>query len=123
MSDEDDGGPASPLHVLSILIIHSQRMPHYHSFPAEPFDVCGSFTNIGRCSRKKNHERHNIYQSRNPNYRYDSEPFRVSRKDFWLLSTVTKLLKGFILKLSHNADGLVFQVETLPLKKLMCHQC
>ncbi|KAL6146139.1 hypothetical protein ACLB2K_056822 [Fragaria x ananassa] len=57
----------------------------------------------------RNHERHNIYQSRNPYYRYDLEPFRVRRKDFWLLSTVTKLLKEFIPKLSHEADGLIFQ--------------
>ncbi|KAL0344487.1 UNVERIFIED_CONTAM: capping enzyme, partial [Sesamum radiatum] len=34
----------------------------------------------------------------------------VRRKDFWLLSTVTKLLKGFIPKLSHAADGLIFQM-------------
>ncbi|EEF34492.1 mRNA capping enzyme, putative [Ricinus communis] len=33
----------------------------------------------------------------------------VRRKDFWLLSTVTKLLKEFIPKLSHDADGLIFQ--------------
>ncbi|KDO42158.1 hypothetical protein CISIN_1g005672mg [Citrus sinensis] len=57
----------------------------------------------------RNYERHNIYQSRNPYYRYDLEPFRVRRKDFWLLSTVNKLLKEFIPKLSHDADGLVFQ--------------
>eukprot|EP00262_Sarcandra_glabra_P008363 TRINITY_DN2186_c0_g2_i1.p1 TRINITY_DN2186_c0_g2~~TRINITY_DN2186_c0_g2_i1.p1 ORF type:complete len:222 (-),score=36.45 TRINITY_DN2186_c0_g2_i1:347-919(-) len=37
------------------------------------------------------------------------EPFRVRRKDFWLLSTVTKLLKEFIPRLSHAADGLIFQ--------------
>ncbi|KAL9374288.1 hypothetical protein Peur_033908 [Populus x canadensis] len=57
----------------------------------------------------RNYERHNIYQSRNPYYRYDLEPFRVRRKDFWLLSTVTKLLKEFIPNLSHDADGLIFQ--------------
>ncbi|GER37973.1 mRNA capping enzyme family protein [Striga asiatica] len=57
----------------------------------------------------RNLERHHMYQSQNPYYRYDLEPFRVRRKDFWLLSTVTKLLKGFIPKLSHAADGLVFQ--------------
>ncbi|XAR50866.1 mRNA (guanine-N(7)-)-methyltransferase [Bertholletia excelsa] len=57
----------------------------------------------------RNQERHHIYQSRNPYYRYDLEPFRVRRKDFWLLSTVTKLLKEFIPKLSHDADGLIFQ--------------
>ncbi|KAH1257084.1 mRNA-capping enzyme [Glycine soja] len=33
----------------------------------------------------------------------------VRRKDFWLLSTVTKLLKEFIKRLSHEADGLIFQ--------------
>uniref|UniRef100_A0A5B6Z2J7 mRNA guanylyltransferase n=1 Tax=Davidia involucrata TaxID=16924 RepID=A0A5B6Z2J7_DAVIN len=57
----------------------------------------------------RNYERHNIYQSRNPYYRYELEPFRVRRKDFWLLSTVTKLLKEFIPRLSHAADGLIFQ--------------
>ncbi|KAF8402713.1 hypothetical protein HHK36_010801 [Tetracentron sinense] len=57
----------------------------------------------------RNYERHFIYQSRNPYYRYDLEPFRVRRKDFWLLSTVTKLLKEFIPRLSHEADGLIFQ--------------
>ncbi|KAH1241981.1 mRNA-capping enzyme [Glycine max] len=54
----------------------------------------------------RNQER---FQSRNPYYRYDMEPFRVRRKDFWLLSTVTKLLSEFIPKLSHDADGLIFQ--------------
>ncbi|KAJ8899770.1 hypothetical protein K2173_019470 [Erythroxylum novogranatense] len=57
----------------------------------------------------RNNERQYIYQSRNPYYRYDLEPFRVRRKDFWLLSTVTKLLKEFIPRLSHDADGLIFQ--------------
>ncbi|GFY83737.1 defective in exine formation protein [Actinidia rufa] len=58
----------------------------------------------------RNYERQHIYQSRNPYYRYDLEPFRVRRKDFWLLSTVTKLLKEFIPRLSHAADGLIFQM-------------
>ncbi|XP_042011870.1 mRNA-capping enzyme-like isoform X2 [Salvia splendens] len=57
----------------------------------------------------RNFERQHIYQSQNPYYRYELEPFRVRRKDFWLLSTVTKLLKGFIPNLSHDADGLIFQ--------------
>ncbi|PHU07069.1 hypothetical protein BC332_23558 [Capsicum chinense] len=57
----------------------------------------------------RNYERQHIYQSRNPYYRYELEPFRVRRKDFLLLSTVTKLLKEFIPKLSHEADGLIFQ--------------
>ncbi|KAF3448983.1 hypothetical protein FNV43_RR09707 [Rhamnella rubrinervis] len=33
----------------------------------------------------------------------------VRRKDFWLLSTVNKLLMEFIPRLSHDADGLIFQ--------------
>ncbi|XP_052175702.1 uncharacterized protein LOC127790300 [Diospyros lotus] len=57
----------------------------------------------------RNQERQYIYQSKNPYYRYDLEPFRVRRKDFWLLSTVNKLLKEFIPRLSHAADGLIFQ--------------
>ncbi|XP_031276098.1 mRNA-capping enzyme [Pistacia vera] len=57
----------------------------------------------------RNIERHSIYSSKNPYYRYDLEPFRVRRKDFWLLSTVTKLLTEFIPRLSHDADGLIFQ--------------
>ncbi|XP_047981542.1 mRNA-capping enzyme-like isoform X2 [Salvia hispanica] len=57
----------------------------------------------------RNFERQHIYKSQNPYYRYELEPFRVRRKDFWLLSTVTKLLKGFIPNLSHEADGLIFQ--------------
>ncbi|XP_075638066.1 uncharacterized protein LOC142610201 [Castanea sativa] len=57
----------------------------------------------------RNYERVNLYQCRNPYYRYDLEPFRVRRKDFWLLSTVTKVLKEFIPKLSHESDGLIFQ--------------
>ncbi|XP_059657806.1 uncharacterized protein LOC132304241 [Cornus florida] len=51
----------------------------------------------------------NMNLSRNPYYRYDLEPFRVRRKDFWLLSTVNKLLMEFIPRLSHAADGLIFQ--------------
>nr|GMD51183.1 mRNA-capping enzyme-like isoform X1 [Ipomoea batatas] len=57
----------------------------------------------------RNYERCHIYQSKNPYYRYELEPFRVRRKDFWLLSAVTKVLKEFIPKLSHEADGLIFQ--------------
>lgn len=32
-----------------------------------------------------------------------------------MLSTVTKLLRGFIPKLSHAADGLIFQVLALTI--------
>ncbi|XP_043713709.1 mRNA-capping enzyme-like isoform X3 [Telopea speciosissima] len=57
----------------------------------------------------RNLERQHINHSRNSSYRYDLEPFRVRRKDFWLLSTVNKLLNEFIPRLSHEADGLIFQ--------------
>lgn len=41
----------------------------------------------------------------------------MRRKDFWLLSAVEKVLKGFIPSLSHEADGLIFQV-TMGLKRI-----
>lgn len=45
----------------------------------------------------------------NPLYKYDMELFSVRRKDFWLLSTVKRVLKEFIPSLCHDADGLIFQ--------------
>ncbi|KAF9622517.1 hypothetical protein IFM89_031921 [Coptis chinensis] len=57
----------------------------------------------------RNLEKQFIHQSGNKNYRYDMEPFRVRRKDFWMLSGAQKILNGFIPKLSHAADGLIFQ--------------
>eukprot|EP01018_Ginkgo_biloba_P032026 Gb_15931 [translate_table: standard] len=45
----------------------------------------------------------------NTQYRYDMEAVRVRRKDFWMLSAVGKVLRDFIPKLSHEADGLIFQ--------------
>ncbi|KAM7521576.1 hypothetical protein LguiA_011478 [Lonicera macranthoides] len=59
--------------------------------------------------KPRNYERDLLYRSSSPHYRYDLEPFRVRRKDFYLLSTVAKLLKEFIPRLSHAADGLIFQ--------------
>lgn len=35
---------------------------------------------------------------------------QVRTKGFWLLSTVEKLLKSTIPSLSHESDGLIFQV-------------
>lgn len=37
----------------------------------------------------------------------------MRRKGFWLLSTVTKLLRKFIPGLSHASDGLIFQVTKI----------
>ncbi|KAG6482332.1 hypothetical protein ZIOFF_058963 [Zingiber officinale] len=61
--------------------------------------------------RPRNYERKQLESDSkgHPIYRYDMEPFSVRRKDFWFLSTVTKLLKEFIPRLSHEADGLIFQ--------------
>lgn len=59
--------------------------------------------------KPRNYERDLLFKSRTPYYRYDLELFRVRRKDFYLLSTVTKLLKEFIPRLSHASDGLIFQ--------------
>ncbi|GMH26022.1 hypothetical protein Nepgr_027865 [Nepenthes gracilis] len=57
----------------------------------------------------RNNERRNMEANKKLYYRYDQEPFRVRRKDFWPLSTVAKLVKEFIPNLSHEADGLIFQ--------------
>nr|GEV53500.1 mRNA-capping enzyme-like isoform X2 [Tanacetum cinerariifolium] len=59
--------------------------------------------------KPRNRERDTLFKSRNPYYRYDLELFRVRRKDFYLLSAVSKLLKEFIPRLSHASDGLIFQ--------------
>ncbi|KAL8262117.1 hypothetical protein R6Q59_026166 [Mikania micrantha] len=59
--------------------------------------------------KPRNTERDRLFKSRNPYYRYDLELFRVRRKDFYLLSAVSKLLKEFIPRLSHASDGLIFQ--------------
>ncbi|CAI5527195.1 unnamed protein product [Closterium sp. Naga37s-1] len=45
----------------------------------------------------------------NPLYDYSLEDFKVRRKDFYMLSTVGKLLHDFIPKLSHESDGLILQ--------------
>ncbi|CAI5459891.1 unnamed protein product [Closterium sp. Yama58-4] len=45
----------------------------------------------------------------NPVYDYSLEDFKVRRKDFYMLSTVGKLLHDFIPKLSHESDGLILQ--------------
>ncbi|KAJ4958893.1 hypothetical protein NE237_026004 [Protea cynaroides] len=70
----------------------------------------------------RNFERQHIHHSRNPYYIYDLEPFRVRRKDFCLLSTVNKVLKEFIPRLSHEADGLIFQMEDEDRQLLYLHE-
>ncbi|KAI3861270.1 hypothetical protein MKX03_017401 [Papaver bracteatum] len=57
----------------------------------------------------RNLERQCRSQGANPCYKYGLEPFRVEIKGFWLLSETNKLLKEFTPKLSHGADGLIFQ--------------
>lgn len=42
-------------------------------------------------------------------YRFDLEPFRVRRKNYWCLSTVPNLLTELIPNLSHESGGLIFQ--------------
>ena len=74
--------------------------------PIKDWPFCERWKLIGKeVIEPRNIER----QSRDLCYRYDMESFRVRRKDFWMLSTITKLLKDFIPKLSHEADGLIFQ--------------
>ncbi|KAI3869434.1 hypothetical protein MKX03_020988 [Papaver bracteatum] len=57
----------------------------------------------------RNLESRCISQSTNPCYRYESEPFRVEIKEFWLLTEITDCLKEFIPKILHGSDGLIFQ--------------
>ncbi|PWA98824.1 mRNA capping enzyme, bifunctional [Artemisia annua] len=59
--------------------------------------------------KPRNSERGTLFKSKNPYYRYDLEPFRVRRKDFFPLYDVSKLLDDFIPRLSHASDGLIFQ--------------
>ncbi|PWA58810.1 hypothetical protein CTI12_AA396610 [Artemisia annua] len=59
--------------------------------------------------KPRNTERSTLFKSSNPYYRYDLEPFRVRRKEFYPLSDVPMLLEKFIPRLSHPSDGLIFQ--------------
>ncbi|KAJ0520295.1 putative mRNA (guanine-N(7)-)-methyltransferase [Helianthus annuus] len=63
--------------------------------------------------KPRNVERDNLIKmirsGKTPYYRYDLELFRVRRKEFYLLSAVSKLLKVFIPSLPHESDGLIFQ--------------
>ena len=45
-----------------------------------------------------------------PSYLYGDEPFRVRRKQFYLLHMARKLIQDLIPSLSHEADGLILQV-------------
>jgi mRNA-capping enzyme len=45
----------------------------------------------------------------NWHYDYGMEAFGVMRKDFWMLSTVRKLLQKFIPNLPHRESGIVFR--------------
>lgn len=44
-------------------------------------------------------------------YTYAEEPFSIRRKEFWPLSRMEHLLSSFIPNLSHESDGLIFQVS------------
>ena len=46
-------------------------------------------------------------------YTYAEEPFSIRRKEFWPLSKMEYLLSSFIPTLSHESDGLIFQVPGL----------
>jgi len=43
-------------------------------------------------------------------YEYQAEPFSIRRKDFWPLWKAKSILQNFIPTLSHESDGLIFQV-------------
>lgn len=43
-------------------------------------------------------------------YEYQAEPFGIRRKDFLPLWKAKSILQNFIPTLSHESDGLIFQV-------------
>lgn len=53
--------------------------------------------------------RRNKHNHNKLGYRFDLEPFRVRRKNYWCLSTVPNLLNDLIPDLSHESGGLTFQ--------------
>lgn len=59
--------------------------------------------------RPRNFEREFLSTCVNPYYQYGLEPFEVRRKDFYLLSVASKLIKDIRPSLPHSADGLIFQ--------------
>ncbi|KAG5587082.1 hypothetical protein H5410_047516 [Solanum commersonii] len=60
--------------------------------------------------RPRNFERDFLATCVNPYHHYGLEPFEVRRKDFYLLSVASMLIKDTIPSLPHSADGLIFQV-------------
>ncbi|XP_016502326.2 uncharacterized protein LOC107820538 isoform X1 [Nicotiana tabacum] len=59
--------------------------------------------------RPRNFEREFLFTCVNPYYQYDMEPFEVRRKDFYLMSAASKLIKDITPSLPHSTDGLIFQ--------------
>ncbi|XP_055813289.1 uncharacterized protein LOC129882838 isoform X2 [Solanum dulcamara] len=59
--------------------------------------------------RPRNFERELLSTHVNPYYHYGLEPFEVRRKDLYLLSAASKLIKDIMPCLPHSADGLIFQ--------------
>ena len=53
---------------------------------------------------------------------YAAEPFSVRRKEFWPLTYMQKLLSSFIPNLSHESDGLIFQVSCSLCPVNFCRQ-
>ena len=65
-----------------------------------------------RATEKRHIERSRAgKQPRHPvHYEYSAELFSVRRKEFWPLWNAKSLLQNFIPTLSHESDGLIFQV-------------
>lgn len=59
--------------------------------------------------RPRNFERELFSTHVNPYYQYGLEPFEVRRKDLYLLSAASNLIKVIMPSLPHSADGLIFQ--------------
>ncbi|XP_049354303.1 uncharacterized protein LOC125818811 isoform X3 [Solanum verrucosum] len=59
--------------------------------------------------RPRNFERDFLSTCVNPYHHYGLEPFEVRRKDFYLLSAASMLIKDTMPSLPHSSDGLIFQ--------------
>uniref|UniRef100_A0A3Q7I3X0 mRNA guanylyltransferase n=1 Tax=Solanum lycopersicum TaxID=4081 RepID=A0A3Q7I3X0_SOLLC len=60
--------------------------------------------------RPRNFERDFLSTCINPYHHYGLEQFEVRRKDFYLLSAASTLIKDITPSRPHSADGLIFQV-------------
>ena len=103
MQQSSDQGPA---HMIGrfLFVIVQDRYRILDQQVERPRDI--ERAQIARESRlERRHRQHCEYD-------YGKEAFSIRRKNFWPLTQVRKLLDTFIPGLSHESDGLIFQVSS-----------